>query len=44
MSPRGHSIHGLKTMGNGKLGGQRKIQRLCNDRHIADGVLASARG
>ena len=34
----------LKTMGNGKLGGQRKIQRLCNDRHIADGVLASARG
>ena len=34
----------LKTMGNGKLGGQRKIQRLCNDRHIADGVLESAWG
>lgn len=30
----------LKSVGTGKLGGQRKIPRLSNDRSIADGVLA----
>lgn len=40
--PAGTFDKWLRTMGSGKLGGQRKIPRLCNDRHIADGVLASA--
>lgn len=30
----------LHSVGNGKLGGQRKIPRLSNDRRIADAVLA----
>lgn len=30
----------LHSVGNGKLGGQRKVPRLANDRHIADAVLA----
>lgn len=30
----------LKTVGNGKLGGQRKVPRLSNDRKIADAILS----
>lgn len=30
----------LKTVGNLKLGGQRKVPRLSNDRHIIDALLA----
>lgn len=30
----------LATSGNGKLGGQRKVPRLSNDRHILDALLA----
>ncbi|MCM1152150.1 MAG: GH3 auxin-responsive promoter family protein [Muribaculum sp.] len=37
--PRGTFEHWLASAGSGKLGGQRKIPRLCNDRHIADALL-----
>lgn len=33
----------LKSVGNGKLGGQRKIPRLSNDRHIADAILSKTK-
>lgn len=36
---KGTFEHWLKTMGSGKLGGQRKIPRLSNDRKIADAIL-----
>ena len=36
--PRGTFDRGLKT--TGKLGGQRKVPRLSNDRHIVEGVLS----
>lgn len=32
--------HWLATHGTGRLGGQRKVPRLCNDRRIADELLA----
>lgn len=41
--PTGTFNDWLMTMGNGKLGGQRKIPRLCNDRHIADKILTMIR-
>jgi hypothetical protein len=31
----------LRSVGTGKLGGQRKIPRLSNDRTIADAILSS---
>lgn len=31
----------LHSVGNGKLGGQRKVPRLSNDRHIADWILSN---
>lgn len=34
--PAGAFDNWLRNHGNGKLGGQRKIPRLCNDRHIID--------
>ncbi|MDE6006708.1 MAG: GH3 auxin-responsive promoter family protein [Muribaculaceae bacterium] len=37
--PSGTFDKWLKTVGSGKLGGQRKIPRLSNDRHIADAIL-----
>lgn len=37
--PRGTFSRWLSTTGNCKLGGQRKIPRLANDRHIADALL-----
>ncbi len=33
--------HWLASVGNGKLGGQRKVPRLCNDRHIVEAILGS---
>ena len=40
--PRGTFDRWLATVGNRKLGGQKKIPRLANDRHVADAVLALA--
>lgn len=37
--PRGVFDRWLHSVGNGKLGGQRKVPRLANDRRIADAVL-----
>lgn len=37
--PDGTFDRWLKSVGSGKLGGQRKIPRLSNDRHIADAIL-----
>lgn len=37
--PEGAFDRWLKSVGNGKLGGQRKIPRLSNDRHIADEII-----
>lgn len=37
--PRGTFERWLSTSGSGKLGGQRKIPRLSNDRSIADAIL-----
>lgn len=37
--PRGMFDRWLHSVGNGKLGGQRKVPRLANDRRIADAVL-----
>lgn len=37
--PAGTFDRWLHTVGNHKLGGQRKIPRLANDRHIADAIL-----
>lgn len=42
--PHGSFDRWLRSVGNGKLGGQRKIPRLSNDRKIADALLASMRG
>ena len=39
--PEGTFHRWLSTMGSGKLGGQRKIPRLSNDRSIADPILAN---
>lgn len=36
--PKGVFDRWLQSVGNGKLGGQRKVPRLSNDRHIADAV------
>lgn len=41
--PAGTFDRWLSSSGSGKLGGQRKIPRLSNDRRIADQVLAIAR-
>lgn len=41
--PDGTFDRWLKSVGNGKLGGQRKIPRLSNDRHIADEIINMAR-
>lgn len=38
--PTGTFNRWLSRQGNGKLGGQRKIPRLCNDRSIADTILS----
>lgn len=38
--PRGTFERWLKSTGTGKLGGQRKVPRLSNDRTIADALLA----
>ena len=38
--PEGTFDSWLGSVGNQKLGGQRKIPRLSNDRHIADAILA----
>lgn len=40
--PRGTFDRWLSTTGSGRLGGQRKIPRLSNDRRIADAILAIA--
>ena len=37
--PSGSFNRWLHTVGNGKLGGQRKVPRLANDRRIADAIL-----
>lgn len=37
--PEGSFDRWLHSVGSGKLGGQRKIPRLCNDRRIADALL-----
>lgn len=39
--PEGTFDRWLRTVGNHKLGGQRKIPRLANDRRIADAILKS---
>lgn len=41
--PVGTFSHWLQSSGNGKLGGQRKIPRLSNDRRIADKILETIR-
>ena len=38
--PEGTFDRWLHTVGSGKLGGQRKIPRLSNDRKIADAILS----
>ena len=38
--PKGSFERWLRSVGNGKIGGQRKIPRLSNDRTIADAILA----
>jgi hypothetical protein len=37
--PEGSFDNWLRGVGSGKLGGQRKIPRLSNDRHIADALI-----
>ncbi|MDE5806867.1 MAG: GH3 auxin-responsive promoter family protein, partial [Muribaculaceae bacterium] len=37
--PEGTFDRWLRSVGNHKLGGQRKIPRLANDRRIADAIL-----
>ncbi len=37
--PHGVFNHWLLSVGNGKLGGQRKVPRLANDRRIADEIM-----
>ena len=37
--PDGTFSRWLKSVGTGKLGGQRKVPRLSNDRQIADHIL-----
>lgn len=39
--PSGTFDRWLHSVGNGKLGGQRKVPRLSNDRHIANWLLAN---
>ena len=39
--PSGSFARWLASTGTGKLGGQRKIPRLCPDRHIVDSILSN---